>query len=93
MSFLLKDPGAILDYSIDWAADYLGGDVIADSGWDVEPVEVGGVAIVGSQFDYGTTTVQASGGIAGRIYRLINRVTLLSGREDLRSVTLRVEQR
>ena len=29
MAFLLKDPGAMLDYAIDWGADYLDNDVLA----------------------------------------------------------------
>ena len=33
MSLLLKDPDAILDYSIDWGAEYLGGDLLAESEW------------------------------------------------------------
>jgi len=31
MSFLLKDPDAVLDYSVDWGAEYLLGDIIAES--------------------------------------------------------------
>jgi hypothetical protein len=93
MTLLLKDPDAVLDYAIDWASEYLLGDLIADSQWSVVPDETGGVAIVGSQFDSSTTTVKASGGLTGRIYRLVNHVVLESGRTDNRSVVLRVEKR
>ena len=94
MTLLLKDPEAVLDYSIDWSAEYLGeGDLIADSAWSVSPDEPNGVAIVGSDFDAGTSSVKAAGGIAGRLYKLVNRVTLDSGRVDERSIVLRVEQR
>ena len=93
MSFLMKDPDAVLDYSIDWGAEYLGGDLVANSSWAVEPDEPDGVAITGSDFDATTTTVKAAGGVPGRIYRLVNHVTLESGRVDSRSIVLRVEAR
>jgi hypothetical protein len=93
MSLLMKDPDAVLDYAIDWSAEYLGEDVLADSAWMVEPDEPGGVAVVGEDFDTGVTTVKAAGGLPGRLYRLINLVTMESGRIDSRSIVLRVEQR
>lgn len=93
MTLLLKDPDAVLDYAIDWGAEYLLGDIIADSQWSVVPDETGGVAVVGSNFDSSTSTVKAAGGLPGRIYRLINHVSLDSGRTDDRSIVLRVEKR
>jgi hypothetical protein len=93
MTFLLKDPDAILDYSIDWGAEYLGGDQLATSEWSVAPEEAGGVSIAVSMFDANISTVKAAGGVPGRIYRLINQVALGSGRFDSRSIVLRVEKR
>lgn len=93
MTYLLKDPAAVLDYAVDWGAEYLSGDTIAQSDWSVAPDEPGGLSIVGSDFDMSTSTVKAAGGVAGRLYRLSNHVVLLSGRVDNRSVTLRVEAR
>ncbi len=93
MSFHLKDPGAILDYAVDWGAEYLDGDLLVASTFDVSPVEPGGVVITESSFDFTTAVVKVSGGIAGHQYRLVNHVTLLSGREDERTIVLRVEKR
>jgi len=93
MSLLLKDPDAVLDYSIDWGAEYLGGDLLAGSAWSAAPDEPGGVSIVGSQFDATTSSVKAAGGIPGRIYRLVNQVVTAAGRTDSRSIVLRVEAR
>lgn len=70
MTLLLKDPEAALDYAVDWGAEYLSGDALTQSAWEVEPVETGGVQILRSQFDLHIATVKAGGGIAGRIYRL-----------------------
>lgn len=93
MTLLLKDPAAALDYAVDWGADYLNGDSLTASLWEVSPAEEGGVEIVASEFDQLIATVTASGGVAGRIYRLTNRVTLASGLQDRRSIMLRVEAR
>lgn len=93
MSFLLKDPDAVLDYLVDWGAEYLGEDVLTDSRWSVVPDEPDGVSIVESGFDGRTATTLAAGGIAGRVYRLVNTVVLTSGRHDSRSIVLRVEKR
>jgi hypothetical protein len=93
MTLLLKDPDAVLDYSIDWGAEYLGDDLLSESEWTVSPDEPGGVSIVGSTFDAKVAAVKAGGGVAGKIYRLENQVVLQSGRIDSRSIVLRVEQR
>jgi hypothetical protein len=93
MTLLLKDAGAVLDYLIDWGAEYLDGDLLAASEWFVAPDDAGGVTVAGSDFDATTSTVRAAGGTPGSIYRLVNRVTLQSGRVDERSIVVRVEER
>lgn len=93
MTLLLKDPAATLDYSVDWGADYLTGDVLTESSWNVSPAEAGGLSIVSSRFDLLVSTVEVGGGVAGRIYRLTNHVVSGEGREDSRSIMLRVEKR
>lgn len=93
MTLLLKDPEAALDYAVDWGAEYLSGDSLAESQWDISPVEPDGLTVVASSFDDRLATVTASGGVAGRLYLLVNRVVLASGLADSRSIVLRVEQR
>ena len=94
MSFLLKDPDAVLDYRVDWGAEYLGaGELLATSGWSVSPDEPGGVTVAGSTFDSSTSTAKAAGGIAGRVYSLANRITTAAGRTDERSIVIRIENR
>lgn len=93
MTLLLKDPEALLDYSVDWGADYLTGDVLTESSWTVSPAEEGGASIVSGRFDLLVSTVQVGGGRPGRIYRLTNHVVTGEGREDSRSIMLRVEKR
>jgi len=94
MSLLLKDPDAVLDYTVDWGANYLAaGELIAESDWSVTPDEAGGLSVTGSSFDPSTTTVKAAGGIAGHLYRLVNRISTAAGRTDDRSLIIRVENR
>jgi len=93
MTLLLKDPEATLDYGVEWGTEYLSDDALAESSWTVSPAEPGGVAIVSSRFDLTTATAQVEGGIAGRLYRLTNHVVTAEGREDNRSIMLRVERR
>ncbi|MDQ3139477.1 MAG: hypothetical protein M3Q15_01975 [Pseudomonadota bacterium] len=93
MTLILKDPDAVVDYAVDWGADYLNGDALASSAWQVAPDEPDGVAVADHYFDASVATVKASGGIAGRVYRLSNVVEMESGRKDARSFVLRVEAR
>jgi len=93
MTLLLKDPQAALDYAVDWGSEYLSGDTIAVSAWEVSPAEEGGVTVLASTFDTLVATVTAGGGVAGHVYRLTNNVVLESGRVDRRSIMLRVEAR
>lgn len=38
MTLLLKDPDAVLDYSVDWGAEYLDADdLLSTSDWTVSP--------------------------------------------------------
>lgn len=93
MALLLKDPEAALDYAVDWGAEYLNGDALIQSSWEVVPVEAGGVTIVASRFDPTIAHVTAGGGVRGHLYQLTNSVVLQSGLTDRRSIVLRVEAR
>lgn len=94
MSILLKDPDAVLDYRVDWGADYLAdGELLAASEWSVAPDEAGGITIAGNDFDASTSTAKAAGGVAGHLYNLVNRITTSAGRIDERSILIRVEYR
>lgn len=92
MSFYLKDPQARVDYAIDWSS-YLDGQTIAASAWAVTPDEAGGIAVETESFALNRSAARLSGGVAGHVYRIGNRVTLSDGAIDERSITLRVEER
>ena len=93
MSLYLKDPQARIDYAIDWSAAYLDGHVIAASAWSVAPETPDAISVVASSYDTQRTSATLSGGKAGHMYRVTNRITLTDGQSDERSISLRVEGR
>lgn len=93
MTLVLKDPDSALDYAVDWGAEYLSGDSLVESSWEIVPAEAGGLSVATSSFDDRVATVTASGGIAGHLYQLANSVVLASGLVDRRSIVIRVEKR
>ena len=91
MQFYVKDPGAVLDYSINWAAGYLqSGETLASSVWTVFP---GDMTQNSAGSAAGVASITVSGGAPGQIYQLTNRITTSQERTDERSITVRVEHR
>lgn len=91
MQVHVKDPGAILDYAINWAGGYLqSGETIASSIWTIFPAGMTQNSATGAA---GVESITVSGGAAGQIYQLTNRITTSQGRTDERSITVRVEHR
>lgn len=93
MTPILKDPGAVMRYTIAWPPGVLAGATIVEAVWTVEPVEDGGIAVDAHFIEGGDTGVALSGGAPGRVYRVACHAVLSDGREDARSVVLRVEDR
>jgi len=90
MSIFIKDPGAKLDYGFDYSDWLYEGDSITTSSWTVE---TGGLDIDPEYHDSTSTVVWLSGGVAGRTYRVTNRITTTAGRIDERSIEIRVRER
>lgn len=87
MDTFLKDPNAVLDYTINWDDGYLeAGETISTSTWAVIPSTVGGVAIDSDTNDTTTATVTISAGKGGAWYLLENTVVTSEGRTEIRNV-------
>jgi hypothetical protein len=93
MTMVVKDPDSRIDFEFDWAVAYPDGQAVTASVWTVAPGEAGGVAVAGAAHDLTRATATLAGGVAGRVYRVTNRVTLSDGQIDERSMTVRVEER
>lgn len=89
----LKDPDAAVDYRVDWAAALAGEITLTASVWTVEPDEALGLTVDGETTRGSAATARLSGGLAGHVYRVGNRVTLSDGSVDERSLLVRVEER
>ncbi|MFZ5834023.1 MAG: hypothetical protein ACOY2B_01400 [Pseudomonadota bacterium] len=91
MQVYVKDPGAILDYTINWGGGYLqNGETLSSSIWTIFPADM---TQSSASYTASTASITVSGGTAGQIYQLTNRITTSQGRTDERSITVRVEQR
>ncbi len=88
MSLWRKDPSAVLDFRVDWEP-WLEGDTITGSTW----LPATGIVVDSAAFTTTSATVWLSGGTAGTVYTLTNRVTTAGGRTDDRSITILVGER
>ena len=89
MTTFIKDPDAVLDYSVDWSK-WLAGDQIQTSAWSVSDptLEAADDANTGTR-----TTVWLSGGTVNQSYTVTNRITTSEGRTDDRSFVIQVQDR
>ena len=92
MAMMVKDPDARIDFEFDWGTAYPDGQAVVASSWTVVPDGAGGVIVAAAAHDLMESTATLSGGIAGHVYRVTNRVTMSDGQIDERSVTMRVEE-
>ena len=84
----VKDPSAILDYSVKWT-DWLGSDTIATSSWSVPS----GLTKHAETNNTTTATVWCSGGAVGKTYIVTNTITTAGGRTDEREIKITVQNK
>jgi hypothetical protein len=84
--FFMKDPNAVLDYQVNWAA-WLGTDTISASSWTVPT----GLTKDSDTKTTTITTIWLSGGTANTEYHVANKITTAGGRTEERTFVVRVE--
>lgn len=84
-----KDPDAVLDWVWDWNEWLDEGETIATSTYIVSV----GITVDSDSNTTKTATVWLSGGTAGQVYSVTNRIVTTAGRTDDRSITIRVTER
>jgi hypothetical protein len=84
-----KDPDATLDWVWDWNEWLDEGETITNSQFFTTV----GLVISQQANTSKTATVWLSGGTAGQVYQVTNRITTSTGRIDDRSITIRVVER
>lgn len=85
----VKDADAVLDYNIDWSDWLATGDTIIASSWAVDT----GLNEDSDSNTTTITTVWVSGGTVGDTYKLVNSIETGDGREDDRTITIRVVEK
>ncbi len=89
---VIKDPQAVLDYALDWGAQWLGTDTITTSEWTVTGPDTD-LKVDSSSFTDGVATVWISGGTLGETYSLTNHIVTSEGREDDRTIEVRARDK
>jgi len=92
MKTFYKDPDAVLDYKFDWAAwlaDASPDDTISTSTLTVDS----GLTKDSDTNDTTEAIVWLSGGTAGNTYRVTNSIVTAAGREQDRSIDIKVTER
>jgi hypothetical protein len=85
----VKDPSAILDYSVDWSQWMTTGDSIASVTWS----PITGIVVESSPAPSFTSTVATAwigSGTAGNTYTVTCHITTTAGRQDTRTLTFNV---
>jgi len=89
---VIHDPQAVLDYSFDWADWLAGQDTIQASSWSVSGSDLT-LVIDSTDFTVLSATVWLSGGTVNRTYKVVNHITTAGGREDDRTLIIKVKNR
>ena len=79
----IKDPDAVLDYTINWET-WLDGDTLTDSSWTIPT----GLTKDSDAFGDSTATVWLSSGTVGITYNIVNHITTTAGREDDKTLVI-----
>lgn len=88
---VIKDPDAVLDYSVDWSS-WLGSDEIATSTWEITGTD-SDLTVTTDSKTTTATTVWLSGGTLGVIYSVVNRITTDGGRTDDRTIAVQMVEK
>lgn len=84
-----KDPDAVLDWVWDWNEWLEEIETISTSTF----IASVGITMDSTSNTTKTATVWLSGGTAGQVYQVTNRIVTSAGRTDDRSITIRVTER
>lgn len=83
----IKDPDAVLDYTVNWAS-FLGIDTISSDSWIVQT----GITSVLQTNTTTASTIWLSGGTLGTRYALTNRIVTAGGRTEDRTIYVKVKE-
>lgn len=85
----IKDPDAILDYTINWSSWLPAGDAIAESTWTAG----NGITIDSDSNTSTSATVWLSGGTVGATYTVTNHIVTDDGREEDQTISIIIREK
>jgi hypothetical protein len=85
----LKDPQAVLDYTVDWSSWLPSGDTIVTSTWTAQT----GITIDSNSFTTTAATVWLSGGTLDASYNVVNHIVTDDGRAEDQTLVIKIESR
>ncbi len=94
-TYIDKDPQADLVYTMDWSQWLPTGQTITTSVWTLETI-TGDTSPLVNEAATNTNTsasIEISGGQAGKIYKVYNKITTSSGYDDRRYFRIKVKAR
>ena len=90
--YIVKDPAAVLDFSVDWSDWCKTGETISTSVFAVEGT-AGNLSLTNQTVLSNITTVTISNGYEGNTYVIKNTITTNADNTDVRRFKLKVEKR
>jgi len=93
--YIVKDPDAYLDYSVEWNDWLVGADTISTSTWTIETIVDDATPITTDQDTNGSTkaTIWLAGGTVNNHYTITNTITTTGGLTDERSFRIIVREK
>jgi hypothetical protein len=98
-SYIIKDPRAELNYTIDWT-DWLGSDTITASTWSIttystSTVNTSALTQVNASIAVGSkkTTITVNSGTVGNIYNVRNTIDTANDLTESRAFRIKVDNR
>lgn len=83
---LIKSAVSVVDIGINWSA-WLSGDTIVASEWSTDPA----ITISRQQMTNTTTSCYIAGGVAGKTYKVFNKITTDNDLIESRFITISIE--
>jgi len=84
-----KDPDGVVDYQFDWSDWLASGETISTSAWIVPT----GITEDSDSNTTTTTTIWLSGGTAGALHEITNRIVTNSSRTEDRTMRILVKEK
>lgn len=94
-TYIDKDPQADLVYTMDWSQWLPTGQTISTSVWTLETFagDTGPLVNVVDSHTNTAASIEISGGTAGKVYKVYNKITTSSGYDDRRYFRIKVKAR